>query len=115
MISLRPLNTQEPIGTFGNVKRNLFHGPGFNYSNLEVYKNPPLEEPTEGDILNCDWKHTTPSITPTLQIPMATSEPVRLSSEQSTLSISLSIPAVIPNPVVPSSLPANSISSATCR
>ncbi|MGB6132995.1 MAG: carboxypeptidase-like regulatory domain-containing protein [Acidobacteriaceae bacterium] len=31
--------TQEPIGTFGNVKRNFFHGPGFNYSNFEVYKN----------------------------------------------------------------------------
>ena len=34
--------TQEPIGTFGNVKRNFFHGPGFNYSNFEVYKNIPL-------------------------------------------------------------------------
>jgi hypothetical protein len=31
--------SQEPIGTFGNVKRNFFHGPGFNYSNFEVYKN----------------------------------------------------------------------------
>jgi len=36
--------TQEPIGTFGNVKRNFFHGPGFNYSNFEVYKNIPLGE-----------------------------------------------------------------------
>jgi hypothetical protein len=35
--------TQEPIGTFGNVKRNFFHGPGFNYSNFEVYKNIPLK------------------------------------------------------------------------
>lgn len=34
--------TQEPIGTFGNVKRNFFHGPGFNYSNLEVYKDVPI-------------------------------------------------------------------------
>jgi hypothetical protein len=34
--------TQEPIGTFGNVKRNFFHGPGFNYSNFEVYKNLPI-------------------------------------------------------------------------
>lgn len=33
--------SQEPIGTFGNVKRNFFHGPGFNYSNIEVYKNIP--------------------------------------------------------------------------
>jgi len=34
--------SQEPIGTFGNVKRNFFHGPGFNYSNVEIYKNIPL-------------------------------------------------------------------------
>jgi hypothetical protein len=34
--------SQEPIGTFGNVKRNFFHGPGFNYSNFEVYKNVPV-------------------------------------------------------------------------
>ena len=32
----------EPIGTFGNVKRNFLHGPGFNYSNIELYKNFPL-------------------------------------------------------------------------
>jgi hypothetical protein len=31
--------SHEAIGTFGNVKRNFFHGPGFNYSNFEVYKN----------------------------------------------------------------------------
>ncbi len=37
--------SQEPIGTFGNVKRNFFHGPGFNYSNVEVYKNIPLGGP----------------------------------------------------------------------
>jgi len=34
--------SQEPIGTFGNVKRNFFHGPGFNYSNFETYKNIPV-------------------------------------------------------------------------
>jgi len=34
--------SQEPIGTFGNVRRNFFHGPGFNYSNFEVYKNLPF-------------------------------------------------------------------------
>jgi hypothetical protein len=34
--------TQEPIGTFGNVKRNFFHGPGFNYSNFALYKNLPI-------------------------------------------------------------------------
>jgi hypothetical protein len=34
--------SQEAIGTFGNVKRNFFHGPGFNYSNFEVYKNIPV-------------------------------------------------------------------------
>ena len=32
----------EAIGTFGNVKRNFFHGPGFEYSNIELYKNLPF-------------------------------------------------------------------------
>jgi hypothetical protein len=32
----------EPIGTFGNTKRNFFHGPGFNYTNLNVAKNFPI-------------------------------------------------------------------------
>ncbi len=36
------LFSQEPIGTFGNAKRNFFHGPGFNYTNLEIAKNIPL-------------------------------------------------------------------------
>lgn len=39
--SSAPFST-EPFGTFGNVKRNFFHGPGFNYSNIELYKNFPL-------------------------------------------------------------------------
>ena len=34
--------TQEHVGTFGNVGRNFFHGPGFNYSNFEIYKNIPV-------------------------------------------------------------------------
>ena len=34
--------SQEPLGTFGNVRRNFFHGPGFNYSNFEIYKNIPV-------------------------------------------------------------------------
>lgn len=29
----------EPIGTFGNTKRNFFHGPGYNYTNLSLYKD----------------------------------------------------------------------------
>ena len=33
---------QEAVGTFGNVKRNFFHGPGYNYTNLSLYKNLPL-------------------------------------------------------------------------
>lgn len=37
--------SQETIGTFGNVKRNFFHGPGFNYSNFEIYKNLPMGGP----------------------------------------------------------------------
>ncbi len=32
----------EPLGTFGDVKRNFFHGPGFNYTNLDLVKNLPL-------------------------------------------------------------------------
>ncbi|HEX8712493.1 MAG TPA: carboxypeptidase regulatory-like domain-containing protein [Terracidiphilus sp.] len=34
--------SQEPIGTFGNAKRNFFHGPGYNYSNMNLYKSFPL-------------------------------------------------------------------------
>lgn len=32
----------EPIGSFGNVKRNFFSGPGFNYTDLTVFKNFPI-------------------------------------------------------------------------
>jgi hypothetical protein len=35
----------EPIGTFGNVKRNFFAGPGYNYTDLSIYKNFPLGRP----------------------------------------------------------------------
>ncbi len=35
-------NTVTTLGVFGNVKRNFFHGPGFNYTNLSVYKNFPF-------------------------------------------------------------------------
>ncbi|HKR26775.1 MAG TPA: hypothetical protein VJS11_04945, partial [Acidobacteriaceae bacterium] len=34
----------EPLGTYGNVKRNFFHGPGFNYTNLQLSKNLPISE-----------------------------------------------------------------------
>jgi hypothetical protein len=34
--------SQEPVGTFGNARRNFFHGPGFNYTNLELAKNIPI-------------------------------------------------------------------------
>jgi hypothetical protein len=34
--------TAEPLGTFGNTPRNYFHGPGFNYTNLDIIKNFPL-------------------------------------------------------------------------
>ena len=37
---------QEAIGTFGNVRRNLIHGPGYNYTNLSVYKMLPLGHDT---------------------------------------------------------------------
>jgi hypothetical protein len=31
--------SDEPYGTYGNVKRNFFHGPGFNYTNMQLSKN----------------------------------------------------------------------------
>ncbi|MGC2164011.1 MAG: carboxypeptidase-like regulatory domain-containing protein [Silvibacterium sp.] len=31
--------SSEPVGTYGNVKRNFFHGPGFNYTDLAMSKN----------------------------------------------------------------------------
>ncbi len=34
--------SQEPLGGFGNVGRGLIHGPGFNYSDLSLYKYFPL-------------------------------------------------------------------------
>lgn len=33
-----PFST-ETLGTFGNTSRNFFHGPGFDYTNLQVSKN----------------------------------------------------------------------------
>jgi hypothetical protein len=36
-----PFST-EPIGTFGNTARNFFHGPGYDYTNLQVSKNVPF-------------------------------------------------------------------------
>jgi hypothetical protein len=36
--------SSEPIGTFGNTKRNYFHGPGYNYTNFELAKNIPIHE-----------------------------------------------------------------------
>lgn len=32
----------EPLGTFGNVKRNFLRGPGFNYTDLSMFKDLPL-------------------------------------------------------------------------
>lgn len=32
----------ETVGQFGNVKRNFFHGPGFNYTDLSLYKAFPM-------------------------------------------------------------------------
>jgi hypothetical protein len=36
--------SSEPIGTFGNTKRNYFHGPGYNYTNFELAKDIPIHE-----------------------------------------------------------------------
>jgi hypothetical protein len=38
--------SQEPIGTFGNVKRNFFHGPGYNYTDMSLFKNVMLGRET---------------------------------------------------------------------
>lgn len=42
--------SQEPVGTFGNVKRNFFHGPGYNYTNMSLYKNLPLGHDTSRNV-----------------------------------------------------------------
>jgi hypothetical protein len=34
--------SQEPVGTFGNVNRGIIHGPGFNYTDLSLYKDIPF-------------------------------------------------------------------------
>ncbi len=34
--------TTEPLGTFGNTPRNYFHGPGFDYTNLNLNKMIPV-------------------------------------------------------------------------
>jgi hypothetical protein len=39
--------SNEPIGTYGNVKRNFFHGPGFNYTNLQLSKNFAVSKTNE--------------------------------------------------------------------
>jgi Carboxypeptidase regulatory-like domain len=31
--------SDEPLGAYGNAKRNFFHGPGFNYTNMQLSKN----------------------------------------------------------------------------
>ena len=36
--------SSEPIGTFGNTKRNYFHGPGYDYTNFELAKDFPIHE-----------------------------------------------------------------------
>ena len=40
----KTLFTAEQVGTYGNVKRNFFHGPGFNYTNMQLSKNFHLTE-----------------------------------------------------------------------
>ena len=43
--------SNEPIGTYGNVKRNFFHGPGFNYTNLQLAKNFAIPKINENSYL----------------------------------------------------------------
>jgi hypothetical protein len=42
--------SQEAIGTFGNVRRNFFHGAGYDYTNLSVYKMLPLGHDTSRNL-----------------------------------------------------------------
>jgi hypothetical protein len=42
--------TQEALGTFGNVGRNPLHGPGYNYTNMSLYKNLPLGHDAERSV-----------------------------------------------------------------
>lgn len=35
----------EPLGTFGNTPRNFFHGPGLDYTDMDLFKNFPLGRP----------------------------------------------------------------------
>lgn len=34
--------SSEALGTFGNTPRNFFHGPGFNYTDMQLYKDFPI-------------------------------------------------------------------------
>lgn len=38
--------SQEPLGTFGNAKRNFFHGPGYNYTDMSLMKSFPIGRET---------------------------------------------------------------------
>jgi hypothetical protein len=38
----RSVFSNEAYGAFGNAKRNFFHGPGYNYTNLSIFKNFPI-------------------------------------------------------------------------
>jgi hypothetical protein len=42
--------TQEAVGTFGNIGRNPLHGPGYNYTNMSLYKNLPLGHDAERSV-----------------------------------------------------------------
>jgi hypothetical protein len=39
-------NTVTTYGNFGNIKRNFFHGPGYNYSDMSLFKNVMLGRET---------------------------------------------------------------------
>ena len=41
----------EQLGTFGNTPRNFFRGPGFNYTDLELYKDFPIGGPESPRVL----------------------------------------------------------------
>jgi hypothetical protein len=42
--------SSEPVGTFGNVGRNFFSGPGYNYTNLQIYKDFPILKDNKASI-----------------------------------------------------------------
>ena len=53
----------EPVGSFGNVGRNFFNGPGYNYTNFQLYKDFPLLKDNRAFTSSCGSNRITSSTT----------------------------------------------------